>query len=89
MKQCFEYVKGLRYKLCMMVIPIDLPTYILLYNQSVLCNTSKSHSIMKNKSSSIAFHFIREGNAKDEWKILYINTYLNPADMLTKSLAGE
>ena len=30
MKQCCEYVRGLRYKLRMMGIPVDLPTYFFL-----------------------------------------------------------
>ena len=42
-KQCCEYVRGLRYKLRMMGIPFDFTTYILGDNQSVLCNTSNPH----------------------------------------------
>ena len=88
MKQCCEYVRGLRYKLRMMGISVDLPTYVFGDNQSVLSNTSKPHSTLKKKSASIAFHFVREGVAKDEWRTTYLNTDLNPADMLTKSLPG-
>ena len=36
MKQCCEYVRGLRYKLRMMGILVDLPSYIFGDNQSVL-----------------------------------------------------
>ena len=71
-----------------MGIPIELPSYVFGDNQSVLSNTSFPHSKLKNKSSSIAFHFVREGVAKTEWKTTYINTLLNPSDMLTKSLPG-
>ena len=46
------------------------------------------HSTLKKKSSSIAFHYVREGCAKDEWRTAYINTHNNPSDMLTKSLPG-
>ena len=88
MKQFCEYVRGLRYKLRMMGILVDPPTYIFGDNQSVLVNTSKPHSTLKKKSASIAFHYFKEGNSKDEWKTSYINMYLNPADMLTKSLPG-
>ena len=49
---------------------------------------SKPHSTLKKKSASIAYHFVREGVAKDEWRTTYLNTDLNPADMLTKSLPG-
>ena len=57
-------------------------------NQSVLANTTKPHSSLKKKSSSIAFHFVREGVAKDEWRATYLNTNFNPADLCTKSLPG-
>ena len=88
MKQCCEYIRGLRYKLRMMGIPVEVPSFIFGDNQSVLANTSKPHSSLKKKSSSIAFHFVREGVAKDEWRTTYLNTNLNPADMCTKSLPG-
>ena len=58
-------------------------------NQSVLANTRRSpHYSLKNKSSSIAYHFVREGVAKKEWSTAYLNTNYNPADMCTKSLPG-
>jgi len=88
MKLCCEYIRGLRYKLRMMGIPIELPSYVFGDNQSVLSNTSLPHSKLKKKSSSITFHFVREGVAKTEWKTTYLNTHLNPSDMLTKSLPG-
>ena len=88
MKQACEYVRGLRYKLRMMGINLPAPAYIFADNQSVLANTTRPHSQLKKKSSSIAYHFVREGVAKDEWRATYLNTHLNPADMLTKSLPG-
>jgi hypothetical protein len=88
MKQCCEYIRGLRYKLRMMGIPVEGHTYVFGDNQSVLANTSKPHSSLKKKSSSIAFHFVREGVAKNEWRTTYLNTNLNPADICTKSLPG-
>ena len=72
----------------MLGIHVELPTYIFGDNQSVLVNSSKPHSSLKKKSSSIAFHFFREGAAKDEWRVTYLNTNYNPADMATKSLDG-
>ena len=88
MKSCCEYLRGLRYKLRMMGIPVELPAYVFGDNQSVLVNSSKPHSSLKKKSSSIAFHFVREGVAKDEWRVAYLSTNLNCADMATKSLPG-
>ena len=90
MKQCTEYIRGLRYKLRMMGIPVIGPAYIKGDNQSVLCNTSIPDSTLKKKSQSIAYHFVREGVARDEWRTAYVNTNENPADLLTKQpTAGE
>jgi hypothetical protein len=90
MKQCCEYIRGLRYKLRMMGIPVDGPTYVYGDNQSVLANTTIPESTLKKKSQSIAYHFVREGVARDEWRTSYINTHDNEADLLTKQLpSGE
>lgn len=86
MKHCTEYVRGLRYKLRMMGIPCELPTFIYGDNKSVLSNTTVPDSTLKKKSNSIAYHFVREGCARDEWRTAYVNTHWNLADLLTKTL---
>ena len=67
MKQCCEYVRGLRYKLRMMGISCDDPTFIYGDNQSVLANTTVPDLTLKKKLQSITYHFVREGAARDEW----------------------
>jgi hypothetical protein len=62
------YVRGLRYKLRMMGIPCEGPTYVYGDNQSVLFNTTIPESTLKKKTQSIAYHFVREGSVKDEWR---------------------
>ena len=89
MKQATEYGRGLRYKLRMFGIPVDGPAFIFGDNQSVLCNTSMPESTLKKKAQSIAYHFVREGCAVDEWRTSYIHTSLNLADLMTKPLSGE
>ena len=90
MKAAMEYVRGLRYKLRMMGIPVSQPAYVLGDNQSVLANTSNPGSVLKKKSAAIAYCFVREGCARDEWRTAYINTNFNVADLFTKPLpAGE
>jgi hypothetical protein len=54
MKQCCEYLRGLRYKLRMMGIPCEGPSYIYGDNQSVLANTSIPDSTLKKKRLGIA-----------------------------------
>ena len=90
MKMATEYVRGLRFKLRMMGISCDDPTFVYADNQSVLANTTMPQSMLKKKSNSIAYHFVREGCAKDEWRTTYVNTHDNPSDILTKPLpSGE
>ena len=86
MKQCCEYLRGLRYKLRMMGIPCDFPSYIYGDNQSVLVNASVPTSVLKKKSCSIAYHFVREGAAADEWRMTYISTHDNIADLFPQYL---
>lgn len=71
----------------MMGIPVPDPSFVFGDNQSVLSNTSHPHSVLKKKSALIAYHFVQEGVAKDEWRTTYLNTDLNPSDMMTKSLS--
>ena len=89
MKHCTEYIRGLRYKLRMFGIPVDGPAFIFGDNQSVLAATSALSSTLKKKSQSVAFHFLCEGCARDEWRTSYIHTSRNMADLMTKPLSGN
>ena len=71
-------------------IPCEGLAYIYGDNQLVLTNATIPDSTLKKKSQSIAYHFVREGSARDEWRTAYINTHENEADLLTKLLpSGE
>ena len=83
-----EYTCGLRYKLRMFGSPVTEPAFVYGDNQSVLCNMTAPQSNLKKKSNAIAFHFVREGCARDEWRTTYINKHLNVADLMTNPLAG-
>ena len=69
-----------------MGIPVEGPTYIYGDNQSVLANTTIPDSTLKKKSQSIAYHYVREGVARDEWRTSHVNTHDNEADLLIKQL---
>ena len=86
MKQAVEYVRGLRYKLRMLGIPCEEPSFVYGDNKSVLANTSVPASTLKKKMNSLSYHFVREGCARDEWRTAYVNTHENVADLLTKPL---
>ena len=83
MKQCTEYIRGLRYKLRMMGIPINDPTFVYGDNKSMVYNTSIPESVLRKKNNSISYHFIREGSACGEWKTGYIPRDENISDLLT------
>ena len=51
-----------------MGIPVEGPTCIYGDKQSLLANTTIPDSTFKKKSQSIAYHFVREGAARDEWR---------------------
>jgi len=85
-KQWCEYLKGLKYKLRMMGIPVSNPYFIYGDNQSVLWNTTLLESTLKKETASVAYHYMREGVSADAWRTTYVNTKLNPVDILTKNL---
>ena len=90
MKQCCEYLRGIRYKIRMIDIPCEGPAYISSDNQSVLENMAIPDSTLKKKLQSIAYHFIPEGAARDEWRTSYVSTHYNEAYLPTKLIpSGE
>mgnify|MGYP006163512021 CR=1 FL=1 len=83
-------IRGLHYKLILMGITVDEPAFVVGDNQSVLANTTNPTSTLKKRSNAIAYHFVREGCARDEWRTAYVNTHDNVADLFTKPLpSGE
>jgi len=89
MKQGMEALRGLRYKLRMMGVPILGPSYIYGDNMSVIYNTSRPESTLKKKNNSICYHAIRESVAMGESLTTHISTNDNLADLLTKVLYGR
>jgi hypothetical protein len=72
----------------MMGIKVEEPAFVFRNNKSVLYNTTSLGSMLKKKSNAIAYHFVQEGVARDEWRRTYVNTYENVADLLTKPISG-
>ena len=68
MKHATEYIRGLRYKLRAMGVPVVECAYIYSGNKSVLMNSGTPHSQLKKKSNSVAFHHVREDFALDEYQ---------------------
>ena len=88
MRSLIESLRGIRYKLRMMGVEVTRPSYIYGDNMSVINNTSKPESVLKKKSNSICYHFVREAVAMKEALTAHIPTLENVADLLTKVLSG-
>lgn len=88
LKMCSELVQGLRYKLRMFGIPLDGPAHIRVDNMSVVNNTTLPESVLKKKSNSIAYHFVRENVANGTIRVAWESTLTNLADCLTKAQPG-
>jgi hypothetical protein len=60
MKHNIEKLRGLRYKLCMMGIPLTGPSFIYGNNKSQVTNLTKPESTLKKKCNSICYHAVRD-----------------------------
>jgi hypothetical protein len=88
MKNSIETTRGLRYKLSMMGVAIDGPTYVYGDNMSMVHNTQRPESVLKKKSNAICYHAVRESAAMGESIIGHIPSVNNPADICTKDVSG-
>ncbi len=88
MKHGIKTLRGLRYKIRMMGIPLSGPTYVYGDNKSQVTYSSRPESTFKKKCNSICYHAIRESVAKGETLLTHIRTGENLADFLTKTTSG-
>ncbi len=84
-----ENLRGIRYKLCMLGIAVDKPSYVYGDNMSVVTNVSRPELTLKKKSNSICYHAVREAVAMGEALVAHIPTKKNLADLFTKVLYGQ
>jgi hypothetical protein len=88
MKTAIEQIEALRYKLCMMGIPIEGPANVFCDNEAVFKNSAFPESTVKKKHNSIAYHRTREAQAAGTVRIAWEPGDTNRADILTKLLVG-
>jgi hypothetical protein len=88
MKHGIKALRGLRYKLRMMGVPLSGPSYVYGDNKSQVTNSSRPESTLKKKSHSICYHAIRESVAMGESLITHCKTNDNLSDPLTKLTFG-
>jgi len=88
MKHGIEKLRGLRYKLRMMGIPLTGPSYIFGDNKSQVTNSTRPESTLKKKCNSICYHAVRESVAMGESLITHFKTGFNLSDLMTKVTHG-
>ena len=84
LKAGVEALRGLRYKLRMMGVPIRGPTFIYGDNMSVIYNTSRPESTLKKKCNSICYHSVYEAVAMGECMTTHCKTQDNLKRCLQK-----
>jgi hypothetical protein len=83
-----EANRALLYKLRMMGVPIDGPTYTFVDNQSVIKNLPVPESCLRKKSNAIVYHAVREAVAMGELVVTFIPSLQNIAGLMTKVLSS-
>jgi len=83
-----DIVEGLRWKLRMMGIEVDGPTNMFCDNESVVKNATRPDSMLKKKHCAIAYHRVREAQARNVLRIAWESTISNLSDIFTKILDG-
>jgi hypothetical protein len=81
-------LRGLRYKILMMGVPLSETTYIYGDNKSQVTNSFRPELILKKKCNSICYHAICESVAMGETLLTHIRTGDNLVDFLTKTTSG-
>jgi hypothetical protein len=89
MKHGIENLRGIRYKLRMMGVPVKGPSYVYGNDMSVVTNMSRPESTLRKKSNLICYHAVREAIAMAEALVAHIPTKKNLADLFTKVLYGQ
>jgi hypothetical protein len=89
MKHGIKKLQGLRYKLCMMGIPLTGPSYIFADNKFQVTNSTIPESTLKKKCNSICYHAVQESVATGESLITHINSDNNLSDLMTKVTCGS
>jgi hypothetical protein len=89
MKSGVEVLRGIRYKLHMMGIPIARPTYVYGDNMFVIHNTQWPEPTLKKKNLSICYHAVCEAVAMGEILTSHVQTENNFSDFMMKVTYGQ
>ena len=85
LKHAMEANRGLRYKLRMMGVPINVPSYFYGDNMAVINNVKRPESTLRKKNNAVCYHAVREAVAKKELLCAHVRSEKNLADLATKT----
>jgi hypothetical protein len=88
LQMAVDMIKGLRYKLRIMGIPLDGPTSVFCDNEGVVKNTTVPESPLKKKHVAICYHRCRESLAAGFIRLAKEHMSTNLVDAFTKLLPG-
>ena len=88
LKIAMEMNCAIRYKLRMMGVPVEGPSYVLGDNQSVITNVTNPVSQLSKRHNAIAYHKCREEVAARAALLAFESGKENCSDGLTKILVG-
>ena len=86
MKTAMEQIEALWYKLRMFGIPIAGSMNVFCDNKAVFKNTTIPNSTLKEKHTSICYHWCREVVASETIRVAKEWTLTNLSDLFTKHL---
>ncbi len=79
-----EKLRGLRYKVRMMGVPLTGPSYMYGDNKSQVTNSTRPKSTLKKNCNSICYHAVQESAVMQESLITHIPMDKNLSDLMTK-----
>ena len=82
-----EYMVGLCYRLRMLGVKIEGPSYIFMDNMSIIKSLTIPSAALKKKHLSICYHYVREAITAGIIWMFHIKSEDNLANPLTKSTA--
>ena len=86
MRTLVETIIGLRYKLRMFGVPLDMPCNVFCDNEPVTNASMSANATLYRKYFSISYHQAREAVAAGVMLVFYERSFTNHSDLFTKSL---
>jgi hypothetical protein len=85
-RQAAQQIIDLRYTLRITGIPLDGPSWLFGYNESVITSSPIPHSTLNKRHNALSYHFVRECIAAKFLYLLHVSGKLNLTDILNKPL---